>query len=555
MNEKVYGIDLGTTYSCVAGFDENGKVEVFENDIMESTTPSVVWFHDGNKATIGAIAKEQIAIEPNAVVSAIKRKMGTNYSIRQLGKEFKPEMVSALILKQLAKNAGLQLSQFSKPKVVITVPAYFGINEREATKNAGIMAGLDVLALIDEPSAAATSYGMEQEKLDGKIVLVYDLGGGTFDVTIIKVGHEIKVIATEGDSSLGGRDWDEKLANYFIERFCKEKGLNIRNVLEDEVFYAQMMTLAEKIKRQFSFKTTVKVSFRYERTGESITFEFSRDDFDDLTSGLLTRTILLVEKAIDEAKNKDDTFLPRDMEILMVGGSTLMPQVAKRLEEKFNKKPKSYNPHEAVARGAAFYARQVNKVKETERKGGNVDELFLGGDVNKNKSSNELFLGGEKFLKIKPVTSKSYGIHYVENEFDKIGFVSNIIFKNTQVPFKPNEKTGEGISDSCTCVANQREVVFKLYENEDSKIGKKLNIDDDFCVKKGEMRLQLPPGMPKGEELRTYMELSEDGLLHVWGIHIRTGNECNVCIQTEEILSQEEIRFSAQSIVDSIEIV
>lgn len=550
MNEKVYGIDLGTTYSCIAGFDENGKVEVFENDIMESTTPSVVWFHDGKKATVGAIAKEQIAIEPTSVVSAIKREMGSNYSIKQLGKEFKPEMVSALILKKLVKDA--KLSRFPKPKVVITVPAYFGINEREATKNAGVLAGLDVLALIDEPSAAAISYGMEQEKLDGKNVLVYDLGGGTFDVTIINISHEIKVIATEGDSRLGGRDWDEEIANYFIERFCKEKGYDKESISKDKAFYAQIMSVAEKIKRQLSYRTSTKVAFKYDKFGDSISFDFSREDFNDLTEVLLYRTTLLVEKALEEAKKKDSTFSTSDIEILMVGGSTLMPQVAEMLEKKFNKKPKSYNPHEAVARGAAFYALQVNKVKETTEKGGNIDELFLGGDVSKNNQSEDLSLGGEKFIRVKPVTSKSYGIRYFKSVSDKNGYVLNVILKNTQIPFKPNEDSREGISKCATLSENASSVLFELYENEDTTFRKELDIEDDFCTKKGEMILALPPNMPKHEPLTVFMELSEDGLLHVWGIHNRTGNKCEVSIKTENILSQEEIGRTAQEIVDGI---
>lgn len=550
MNEKVYGIDLGTTYSCVAGFDENGKVEVFENDIMESTTPSVVWFHDGNKATVGAIAKEQIAVEPTSVVSAIKREMGSNYSIKQLGKEFKPEMVSALILKKLVKDA--ELSRFPKPKVVITVPAYFGINEREATKNAGVLAGLDVLALIDEPSAAAISYGMEQEKLDGKNVLVYDLGGGTFDVTIINISHEIKVIATEGDSRLGGRDWDEAIANYFIKRFCKEKGYDKESISKDKSFYAQIMAVAEKIKRQLSFKTNTKVAFKYDKLGESISFEFSREDFNSITEGLLYSTITLVEKALEKAREKDSTFSTSDMEILMVGGSTLMPQVAEMLEKKFYKKPKSYKPHEAVARGAAFYALQVNKVKETTEKGGNIDELFLGGDVSKNNQSEDLSLGGEKFIRVKPVTSKSYGIKHFKSASDEKGYVMNVILKNTQIPFKPNEDSGEGIRKCLTICENQTGVRFELYENEDTTFMKELDIEDDFCTKKGEMNLALPPNMPANEPLTVFMELSEDGLLHVWGIHDRTRNMCEVSIQTENILSQEEIGGTAQLIVNSI---
>ncbi|MBP5510347.1 MAG: Hsp70 family protein [Kiritimatiellae bacterium] len=546
MSEKVYGIDLGTTYSCIAGFDEHGKVAVFDNDQGEPTTPSVVWF-DGQTATVGSPAKEQAPVHPDSVVSAIKRKMGTDEETMQSGKALRPEMVSALILKKLVKDAGIPCNDANKPKVIITCPAYFGDSERKATRSAGEMAGLDVLSLIDEPSAAAFAYGLEKESLDGKTVLVFDLGGGTFDSTIIRIGREIKVVATGGDSYLGGRDWDELIARYFIERFCEETGYNRALADKDDGFLAEMMSLAEKYKRQLSSATKVKVSF--EQFGRRCSFEFTRDEFDAKTSGLLQNAILATRQTLEEAGQKEYGFSTAGMEILMVGGSTLMPQVGVALEREFGTKPKSFRPHEAVARGAAFFARQIYAEKTIKAHGGDPNDLFLGGDSDAKKRFGDLFLGGDQgsFIRIRPVTSKSFGIHYFDSEDDKVGYIINVIPKNTEVPFVPENGFGE--SHAGTMFYNQTAVKFEVWENEEMSVGRHLDLD--ICSKIGEMTLTgLPEKRPPGQKCTVFMEMNHEGLLHAWGIHDETRKRCDVTITTDRILSVEEARGSAKRIVD-----
>ena len=553
MSEKVYGIDLGTTYSCLAGFDEFGKVTVFENDQMETTTPSVVWF-EGRNATVGSVAKEQAGNNPDVVVSAVKRRMGTDEEVLQSGKKLRPEMVSALILKKLVKDAAVAGEHVHR--VVITCPAYFGVAEREATKRAGELAGLEVLSIINEPSAAAFSYGIEKGSLEGKAALVFDLGGGTFDATVIRIGKEIDVVATGGDSHLGGQDWDETIGRYFIERFCEETGYDRGRADEDAAFLAFAKTLAEKHKRMLTGATKVKVAL--ERYGKRCTFDFTRDDFDQKTVGLLQNAILATKQVLDEAEQKDPSFSRSRMEVLMVGGSTFMPQVAEALTREFGVVPKSYRPNESVARGAVLYARQMAISKRIEERGGNPDDLFLGGDSSNSDMADlfiggdverDLFLGGAKdggFRVMHNVTSKSFGVWYVSSIEDKVGFVSNVISKNEKLPFRPGNGRGESVSH--TLVDNQTGVRFKIYENDDISVGSR--IDVDFCRYIGEMSLTgLPPGRPAGQECIVYMELDKEGLLHAWGIDSETKKRCDATFRTEGVISQEEVA-DAKAVVD-----
>lgn len=553
MSGKVYGIDLGTTYSCIAGFDEFGKVVVYENDIMETTTPSVVWF-EGRNATVGSVAKEQAESDPGSVVSAVKRLMGSDEKVVRSGKTLRPEMVSALILKKLVKDAA-QHGQDVR-RAVITCPAYFGAAEREATKMAGELAGLEVLSIVNEPSAAAFSYGIEKGSLQGKAALVFDLGGGTFDATVVRIGsRDIEVIATGGDSYLGGQDWDETVGRYFIERFCDETGFDRGSADADEAFLAFAKSLAEKNKRILSGMSKVKVSF--ERHGRRCSFEFTRDDFDARTSGLLQNAVLATKRVLDDAESKDPSFSRTNMEILMVGGSTFMPQVAEALRAEFGIEPKSYRPNESVARGAALYARQLAIAGRIESAGGNPDDLFLGGDDALSGvadlflgagTDEDLFLSGAKdgFRKLSNVVSKSFGVRYFDSEEDRRGYVKNVIPKNTPLPFKPGNGLGESVC--YTLSYNQTVTRFQIYENEDASMEKR--IDLDLCSNVCEMKLTgLPPGRPAGQKCIVCMELDAEGILHAWGVECATGKRCDVEKKTANILSREEAG-DAKSVVD-----
>lgn len=550
MAKRIYGIDLGTTYSCVAGFDENGRAVVYRNDEGEATTPSVVWF-EGRTATVGSVAKEQAAHEPGAVVSAIKREMGTEKEIVQSQKRLRPEMVSALILKKLVQDVQSATGE-EVEDVVITCPAYFGEAEREATRCAGKLAGLNVLSIIDEPSAAAFSYGLERSSTNETLALVFDLGGGTFDVTIIRIGKEIKVVATDGDRRLGGRDWDRVVASYFIERYCEQTGKDRDSFGEDSKLFAQMMVLAEKYKRLLSNVQKVKVSFEYD--GEFCSFDFTRDDFDAKTAGLL-------ETALDKTRKvlRDTGMDGRDMTFLMVGGSTYMPQVANALKRVFKCEPRSYSPDEAVARGAALYARQMSITRAIEKAGGDPDDLFLSGNIKERveelvlsgdiRDEGLLLMGAKGGLRrITSVCSKSYGIKYVRDKDDDIGYVVNLISKNTALPFSPNGQEGPGVGHSYTVSDNQTGCSFKVYENDE--LSRDEHIDIDLCSYLGEMKLTgLPEGRKAGQPLTEFMELDAEGLLHAWGIDDSTGKRCDVTIQIKGVLGRDKMA-SAQEIVD-----
>lgn len=531
MTEKVYGIDLGTTYSCLAGFDENGKVVVFDNDLMEPTTPSVVHF-DGRKAVVGVAAKEQAAVTPGEVVQDIKREMGSANVHVHSGKHLRPEMVSALILRKLAQDGGIYEGT-KKPAVVITCPAYFGDPERKATKAAGELAGLDVKSVINEPTAAAISYGMEQTSLDGKVVLVFDLGGGTFDVTLLRIGKSIETIATGGDSMLGGRDWDKLVADLFLRRFSEMTGVDAGVLERDAGFRAELEALAEKRKRDLT--GTDKVRVNIERRGEMCHFDFTRAEFDAETSGLLEQTIIKTRQTLGEAANKEGVANFKFDTVLCVGGSSLMPQVGAALRKAFGVEPKSYRPHEAVARGAAWYAKR--------RQAESSSALYLGG-----RGGDDLHLPGrqgELPPPIEDVTSKSYGVKFVHGPFDSKGYVCNLIAKNTKVPCDRSRQ-------SYTVEDWQTAVTYDIYEDDEVMEGGEFSPkeEDGVCVKIGTMNLSgLTPRRAGETTARVYMALNPEGILHAWAIEDQTGKRCDVTIQTENAMTERDIE-DAQTAVN-----
>ena len=276
---KVYGIDLGTTYSCIAHVDEHGKATVINNSDNELTTPSVVYFESDDNIVVGKEAKEVAEIYPNQVASTIKRVIGDpEWKFSYNEKEYSSQEISSFILEKVVKDAMENIGEDIK-NVVITVPAYFGINQKEATKQAGELAGLTVLAVIPEPTAAAISYGIETN--DDEVVMVYDLGGGTFDITVIEVKNKgINVIATNGDHQLGGRNWDEKLAAYFTQEFEEQTGVSSDDLQNDMETWQELLNKAENAKKSLTSKENTKV--RISHNGEKATIELSRDKFNEL---------------------------------------------------------------------------------------------------------------------------------------------------------------------------------------------------------------------------------------------------------------------------------
>ncbi|MGH9937455.1 MAG: Hsp70 family protein, partial [Blastocatellia bacterium] len=346
--ERIFGIDLGTTYSCIAYVDETGKPVIAPNFEGDLTTPSVVHFESPDNIVVGKEAKNASKLFPDRVVEFVKRYMGdaaTSYDID--GVNYKPEAVSSFILRKLVSDAARALGEEIKD-VVITCPAYFGNNEREATKNAGELAGLNVHLILNEPTAAAICYGLDKQK-DDQVVLVYDLGGGTFDVTVIALDKgNIQVVVTGGDHSLGGKDWDDRLTHHLAECFRNENPSE-GSPLDDKYSFQELAKAAEEAKKALSARE--KYPLMVSHNGKRTRVELSRETFDEVTNDLLERAIGLTKHLLEDAKTKG---FDRIDQILLVGGSSKMPRVARRIEEALGRQPQLFEPDLAVAKGAAL---------------------------------------------------------------------------------------------------------------------------------------------------------------------------------------------------------
>jgi molecular chaperone DnaK (HSP70) len=355
----IFGIDLGTTYSCIAYVDEYGITHVVSNIEGDRTTPSVVQFN-GEERIIGKEAKNSSMLEPDNTVDMVKRFMGKEgFSFEHEGTSYRPEEISSYILRKLVQDAEQQTGYQIKD-VVITCPAYFGILEREATKVAGEIAGLNVRSIINEPTAAAICYGVHEEA-DQK-VLVYGLGGGTFDITVIKIeGGNITVVCTEGDHHLGGGNWDETIVTYLAQQWQEETGSS-EDPLESPETLQELYVRAEDAKKTLAQRAETSIAVMHDMQRKKISL--NRETFDELTESLLERTIELTKIAIAEAKKRGVEDFDQ---ILMVGGSTKMPQVARRLQEEFGKKPIFCEPDEVVAKGAAIFGHTLMLDQDKEQ--------------------------------------------------------------------------------------------------------------------------------------------------------------------------------------------
>ena len=359
MAKYVFGIDLGTTYSCIAYVDETGRATVVNNQEGTNTTPSVVNFASPSQVVVGQVAKENAVIDPQNTVALVKTLMGKRFFAINYNVEDKsPEEVSAYILRKLAEDASKLIDSEVKD-VVITCPAYFGTAERTATKNAGEIAGLNVIEIISEPTAAALYYGCAKEQGE-KTILVYDLGGGTFDVTVMRIGAgKIEVICSDGNHELGGKNWDDAVMQYLAGEFCSETGFDGDF---DEYAQQDLRLKAEKAKQQLSSREEVPVML--DAAGLRARISISRTTFDEITQTLLNESIEKTDAAIAVAESKGY----KVDEILLVGGSTRMPQVTKALVEKYGIEPKILEPDEAVAKSAAIYALGAYELKVEEWK-------------------------------------------------------------------------------------------------------------------------------------------------------------------------------------------
>lgn len=528
MTKFVYGIDLGTTYSCISYVDETGRATVIKNSDGESTTPSVVNFTSPNEVIVGQVAKETAVIEPKTTISLVKTLMGkSDFAINYNDRDISPVEVSSYILKKIAKDASAEINQEVKD-VVITCPAYFGTAERMATRDAGEIAGLNVLEIISEPVAAAIYYGCTKEQ-DEKTILVYDLGGGTFDVTIMKInGNKISVICADGDHDLGGKDWDTALMRYLSEKFVEETNYDGDF---DEYAQQELRLKAEKAKIQLTSKEETPVML--DVSGLKARIPVTRATFDELTHSLLNSSLDKTDAAIKIAKDKGFTV----DEILLVGGSTYMPQVKNALVSKYGIEPKILEPNEAVAKGASIYA--VFSYIEGKK-------LETGGDDSKisedEKPPEIIGAGGKRLLEggsgsepamvIEVATTKSFAIRAIDGNSKKL-MCFNLIKKNTLMP--------DGVikvdDTFVTLENNQTSVLLPVYESD--------NMDDSYDVDEqcylGEALLEgLPHGLPAGSPIDVTFILNKEGILELTGREPSSRKEVKITLQTKGVMSSEK---------------
>jgi len=478
---KIIGIDLGTTNSCVAVM-EGGEPVVIANSEGARTTPSVVGFTKTGDRLVGQVAKRQAITNPENTVASIKRYMGTDHKVTLNGKEYTPQQVSAMILQKLKADAEAYLGE-TVTDAVITVPAYFNDSQRQATKDAGTIAGLNVKRIINEPTAASLAYGIDKEE-DQKI-MVYDLGGGTFDVSIIEMGDGVtEVLATNGDTHLGGDDFDQRIIDWMADAFQNENGIDLR---KDKMAAQRLKEAAEKAKIELSSAMSSQINLPFITTGpKHLDMTLTRAKFNELTADLVDRTMTPVRKALQDAGLR-----PSDLKkVLMVGGSTRIPAVYDAVKKELNCEPfKGINPDECVAVGAAI-------------QGG-----VLQGDV--------------KGLLLLDVTPLSLGIETLG------GVCTKIIDRNTTIPTHKSQVFS-------TAADNQPSVEINVLqgEREFARDNKSLGVFHLDGI------APAPRGVP---QIEVTFDIDANGIVKVSAKDLGTGKEQNITITASTNMSKEDI--------------
>jgi len=538
--KRVYGIDLGTTYSAIAYVDEHGKPVVVPNGESERITPSVVLF-DGENVIVGNTAKEAAKVEPDRVVSRVKQHMGDpHFVFNHDGLSYGAEDISSFILRKVVGDAQAALGGEEKiTDVVITCPAYFGTDEREATANAGRLAGLNVRAILNEPTAAAVAYGLEQG--EDQVVLVYDLGGGTFDITMIEIKDRlIRVICTGGDHRLGGALWDEAVVLDLAESFRTQTG-EASDPMDDPEVLNDLFLQAERGKKTLTQRD--KAPFRVTHAGQQARVELDRPRFEAITRHLLDRTIELTREMLVDAQGKGYTEFDK---IILVGGSTRMPQVRDRIVAEFGVEPESYDPDEAVAKGAALYGLKESLQDEVrdiltptnpkaEGVGGGLDLAAVSEEQMAealDKIERELgytLTGPVRELvntQIVNVLSKNLGV--VARDESGREIVVTILPRNGEVP-------AESASDFGTDTPNQTGVDIKVMA------GERDSTDPTDCKDVGTATLNLPAGLPARSPIRVKFAISRDGRLSVTATDLTGGGSIDVEFETEAVMAAEDV--------------
>lgn len=512
-----YGIDLGTTQSCIARVDMSGRPVVLKSAEGHDTTPSVVYFDSPENVVVGQQAKDMVLLAPHLVSELIKRQMGSDAHYSFHGKDHTPESISALILRELARAAGQAGEEVHD--VVITVPAYFGLLERDATRKAGKIAGLNVLDVLAEPVAAALNYQSLGEAGGQRHIFVFDLGGGTFDTTVIRIdGDDVHVVCTDGDHHLGGADWDSKISDFLLRSF-KEQYPQL-DPGGDEQFLQELANSAEQLKKALSAATTRKLSLRYD--GSTAQVELTRERFEELTSELLERTMEITRRTLATARGKG---VENYDDVLLVGGMTIMPAIARTLRERFGFEARQQDPHLAVAKGAAMFA-LLKKI-----------QITMPGDDDPAAAEQ----AAEKFgiteqearrlieKNVTTVVPRAFGLKVVDEKdpLSKIdpsrarSYILHLLTANTELPAETRPRAFRTLSD------HQRAADLEVWEQAGAIASEELAHNAHI----GQGRLEDLPPRPAGTPFLVTFHMSATGLLTVHAWEESSGQEVRFTIE------------------------